>query len=380
MTGAGARVRVAIDAVPLLDTRTGVGRFVDETTKRLAGEPSLDLIAYGWPLGGRDALRRVLPPGVRAARLPMVGPPQRAAWRRVAFPPIEMWTGAVDVVHGPNFVVPPSWRGAELVTVHDLTVLRHPELCTNDTLEFPSLLRRSLRRGAWVHTVSRFVGDEVIDMLGVPAERVVVIPNGVTTAPAGDAARGVALATSERYILAIGTVEPRKDLPRLVAAFDSIADDHRDVKLVVAGPEGWGAEQFRMAARRAAHRDRIVRLGWVTDADRNALLRGATVFAYPSLYEGFGLPPLEAMSAGVPVVTTDTGGITEVVGDAAILVPPGDTDALADGLAKVLADASLAEDLRARGRTNIERFSWDRTARELATLYHRLAEAERGTA
>lgn len=373
MDGAGARVRVAIDAVPLLDTRTGVGRFVGETTTRLAGDPTLDLVAYGWPLGGKDALRGVLPPGVRVARLPMVGPPQRAAWRRVAFPPIEMWTGAVDVVHGPNFVVPPSWRGAEVVTVHDLTVLRHPELCTTDTLEFPPLLERSLRRGAWVHTVSRFVGDEVIDMLGVPSERVVVIPNGVTAAPPGDAARGIELATSERYILAVGTIEPRKDFPRLVTAFDRIADDHDDVKLVVAGPEGWGADQFRMAVRRAKHGDRVIRLGWVTDADRNALLRGATVFAYPSLYEGFGLPPLEAMSADVPVVTTDTGGITEVVGDAAILVPPGDTDALADGLTKVLADASLADDLRARGRTNIERFSWDRTATELAALYHRLA-------
>ena len=366
---------MAIDAVPLLDTRTGVGRFVDETTTRLAGDPTLDLVAYGWPLGGKDALRGVLPPGVRTARLPMAGPPLRAAWRRVSFPPIEMWTGAVDVVHGPNFVVPPSWRGTELVTVHDLTVLRHPELCTTDTLEFPSLLRRSLRRGAFVHTVSRFVGNEVIEMLGVPSDRVVVIPNGVTAAPPGDAERGISLATSDRYILAIGTIEPRKDLPRLVTAFDRIADDHDDVKLVVAGPEGWGAEQFRIAVRKAKHRERVVRLGWVTDADRNALLRGATLFAYPSLYEGFGLPPLEAMSAGVPVVTTDTGGITEVVGDAAVLVAPGDTDALADGLAKVLADSTLADDLRSRGLANLERFSWDRTATELAALYRRLADA-----
>jgi glycosyltransferase involved in cell wall biosynthesis len=281
----------------------------------------------------------------------------------------------VDVVHGPNFVVPPAWRARELVTVHDLTVMRHPELCTDDTLEFPHLLRRALRRGAWVHTVSDFVRDEVIDLLSVPPDRVVVIPNGVTAAPPGDAARGRTLATSERYILAIGTIEPRKDFPRLVDAFDRLAADQPDVKLVVAGPEGWGAEQFRRTVRRADHRDRVVRLGWVTDADRNALLRGATVFAYPSLYEGFGLPPLEAMSAEVPVVTTRTGGITEVVGDAAVLVPPGDTEALAAGLAKVLADEGLADDLRARGTANLARFSWDRTAAELGALYHRLAES-----
>lgn len=370
-----ARVRVAIDAVPLLDTRTGVGRFVDETTSRLAVDPTLALVAYGWPLGGKDAMRAALPAGIATGRLPMAGPPLRAAWRRMSAPPIEMWTGRVDVVHGPNFVVPPAWRARELVTVHDLTVLRHPELCTDDTLEFPSLLRRALRRGAWVHTVSHFVRDEVIDLLGVPPDRVVVIPNGVTAAPPGDSARGRTLAQSERYILAIGTIEPRKDFPRLVDAFDRLAADQPDVKLVVAGPEGWGADEFRRAVRRAEHRDRVIRLGWVTDADRNALLRGAAVFAYPSLYEGFGLPPLEAMSAGVPVVTTRAGGITEVVGDAAELVPPGDTDALATGLARVLADDGRADDLRARGTANLARFSWDRTANELGALYHRLAES-----
>jgi len=369
----GSRLRVAIDSVPLLDTRTGVGRFVDETLTRLSRDPTIELVAYGWPLGGKAALQAALPAGVRSARFPMAGPPLRAAWRRLDFPPIEMWSGRVDVVHGPNFVVPPAWRAAELVTVHDLTVLKHPEFCTTDTLEFPSLLQRALRRGAWVHTVSQFVADEVIEMLGVPDERVVVIPNGVTAAPDADASRGRELATTDRYILAVGTIEPRKGLPVLIAAFDRIAAEHDDVKLVVAGPDGWGATDLRVALRRAENRNRIVRLGWVSEPDRNALLRGAAVFAYPSLYEGFGLPPLEAMSAGVPVVTTRAGGITEVVGDAAMVVPPGDVDMLADALSKVLADPSLATDLRTRGRLNIERFSWDRTVGQLASLYRRMA-------
>lgn len=366
-------MRVAVDAVPLLDTRTGVGRFVDETLSRLATDPGLDLVAYGWPLGGRDAMAAVLPPGVRSARLPMVGPPLRAAWRRVDLPPIELWTGAVDVVHGPNFVVPPAWRARELVTVHDLTMVRHPELCTEDTLEFPSLLRRALRRGAWVHTVSEYVREEVIETLGAVPSRVVCIPNGVTLHHGGTAARGHQLAGADRYVLALGTVEPRKDLPRLVAAFDDVASGDGDLRLVVAGPDGWGAAALRAAVSRAAHRDRIVRLGWVSDDDRASLLCGATVFAYPSLYEGFGLPPLEAMAADVPVVTTRTGGITEVVADAAVVVEPGDTAALADGLRRVLDDAALAARLREAGHRNLERFSWDRTAEELAGLYRRIA-------
>jgi glycosyltransferase involved in cell wall biosynthesis len=320
-------------------------------------------------------MRAAVPLGVDVARFPMVGPPMRAAWRRVSAPPIELWTGRVDVVHGPNFVVPPAWMAGRLVTVHDVTMLNHPELCTEDTLEFPSLLQRALDRGAWVHTVSEFVRGEVIDRLRVPPARVVAIPNGVTPAPPGDASRGRSLAKSERYLLAIGTIEPRKDFPRLVDAFDRVAATHGDVTLVIAGPDGWGSDALRAAARRARHRDRIVRLGWVTDEDRNALLRGASVFVYPSIYEGFGLPPLEAMSAGAPVVTTRAGGITEVVGDAAVLIDPGDTDALAEAIARVLDDATLADDLRARGFANVERFSWDRTARDLAALYRQIAQA-----
>lgn len=376
-TVSSARVplRVAIDAVPLLDTRTGVGRFVDETVRRLAADTSLSLVAYGYPIGGKARMRATVPPGVAVAHLPMVGPPMRAAWRRVDAPPIELFTGRVDVVHGPNFVVPPAWTARRLVTVHDLTMLNHPELCTDDTLEFPSLLQRAVDRGAWVHTVSEFVRHEVIDRLRVPPARVVAIPNGVTPAPPGDASRGRTLATSDRYVLAIGTIEPRKDFPRLVAAFDRIAGSHDDVTLVIAGPDGWGSDALRAAVRRSHHRDRIVRLGWVTDDDRNALLRGASVFVYPSIYEGFGLPPLEAMSAGAPVVTTRAGGITEVAGDAAMLIEPGDTEALAEAIDGVLADPALAEDLRTRGFANIERFSWDRTARDLAALYHRIAQA-----
>jgi glycosyltransferase involved in cell wall biosynthesis len=371
-------LRVALDAVPLLDHPTGVGRFVGEVVARLAPRDDLDLVAYGWPIGGRNRMQAAVPEGVATARWPMVGPPQRALWRRCDLPPVELWTGPVDVVHGPNFVVPPARRAAEVVTVHDVTIVRHPELCTSDTLQFPPLIQRAIRRGAWVHTVSEFVAGEVVELLGVPAERVVAIPNGVTRPAvlsgtpeaAAEAARGRALARAERYVLAVGTVEPRKDLPGLVAAFDAVAATDPDLALVIVGPDGWGADALTAAIHRAAHRHRILRLGWASDADRAALLRGASVLAYPSLYEGFGLPPLEAMAAGTPVVTTDCGAIPEVVGDAAVIVPGGDVDALAGGLAAVLGDEALADDLRARGAERVDRYPWDATADRLAQLYH----------
>jgi glycosyltransferase involved in cell wall biosynthesis len=368
-------LRVAVDAVPLIDTRTGVGRFVDEITSRLARRPDVRLTAYGWAPGGREAMAAAVPAGVRIARLPMAGPQFRFLWRWVPFPPIEVVTGPVDVVHGPNFVVPPAWRAAELVTVHDLTILRYPELCTPDTLQFPPLLRRSLRRGAWVHTVSEHVAAEVVEILGADPARVVAIPNGVTPVPEGDPAEGHRLAGGDRYVLALGMVEPRKDLPRLVAAFDELAGDDPDLRLVIAGPRGWGAGPLDAAVTTARHRDRIVRTGYVTEHDRAALLRGAAAYAYPSVYEGFGLPPVEAMTAGTPVVATAAGAIPEVVGDAAVLVAPRDAAALAEGLHRVLHDEALADELRRRGTARAARYSWDRTAERLADLYHRVAAA-----
>jgi glycosyltransferase involved in cell wall biosynthesis len=172
--------------------------------------------------------------------------------------------------------------------------------------------------------------------------------------------------------LAIGTVEPRKNLAGLVAAFDQVADDDDEVRLVLAGGDGWGAHNLDDAIASARHRTRIVRLGRVADETRADLLTGATALAYPSRYEGFGLPPLEAMSVGVPVLTTRVGAIPEVVGDAALLVEP-EADDLASGLARILADDALRSALVERGHARVARYSWDACATGLAELYATIA-------
>jgi alpha-1,3-rhamnosyl/mannosyltransferase len=166
-------------------------------------------------------------------------------------------------------------------------------------------------------------------------------------------------------------VEPRKDLPNLVRAFDAVAAAHPELELVIAGPTGWGEERLHAAVAQATHRTRIRRIGWV--ADRDQLLEGAAVFAYPSIYEGFGLPPLEAMAAGVPVVTTRAGAIPEVVGDAALLVPVGDADALAAGLERALTDEEERRRLIDAGGRRVARYGWDRAGRAMVELYQRLA-------
>ena len=172
-------------------------------------------------------------------------------------------------------------------------------------------------------------------------------------------------------MLALGTVEPRKNLPRLVAAFDRVAAHDPALRLVVAGPDGWGTDAFGAAVGAAAHGDRVVRLGYVTDADRRDLLAGARVLAYPSLDEGFGHPPLEAMGAGTPVVAARAGALPEVLGTAALLPDPRSVDAIADALRAALTDDDVRARLVAAGHERARHYSWSRTADELVALYQR---------
>lgn len=296
----------------------------------------------------------------------------RELWARGAsWPRAEHWTGPVDVVHALNYVAPPA-RVPVIVMVHDLTFVRFPELCTPDTLRYGGLVRRAVRDGAVIHTPSEFVAGEVRDEFGVEPDRVVAIHSGLPAVTGGTAAAGAALAGGSRYVLALGTVEPRKNLPGLVRAFSAIAAEDHEVRLVVAGPDGWDQEQFAAAVARSPSRDRIVRLGYVTSEARRDLLAGATVFAYPSRYEGFGLPPLEAMAVGVPVVAGRAGALPEVLGDAALLVDPADDGELARALTGLLSDQSARDDLVVRGRARAARYTWNATAARVAELYRSL--------
>jgi len=301
--------------------------------------------------------------------------PLHALWARGDVPPVEWFIGGADVVHGTNFVVPPTGHAAAVVSVHDLTPLRHPELCNAATLAYPGLIRRALGRGAWVHADSAFVAGEVIEAFGADPARVRVVAPGIPDLPPvtdAEAARTLGRLLppgTGRFCLAVGTAEPRKDLPGLVRAFGEVAARHGDVSLVLAGPPGWGEEALASAVAASPARARIVRTGWVEAPDLAALLARATVLAYPSLYEGFGFPPLQAMRAGVPVVASRAGSLPEVLGDGALMVEPGDHDALVDALDSCLADEALRAKLIAAGAAWSARFSWEGCGAGLEDLY-----------
>ncbi len=364
-------MRIALDATPLLAPHTGVGVFVKGLLTAL---PSIaccdDVRGYALTSRGHRQLDRLLPARVTKIGRPVPARLVRQTWRRFDHPTAATMLGRADVVHGTNYVVPPARRALEVLTVHDLTFVHYPEMCEPVILELPGLIRRAINRGAVVHTPSRFMADEVCDWLSIGSDRVFTVAHGLdrpALEPGGDAKQPVG---GRRYVVAVGTVEPRKDLPGLVAAFDLIADDHPDVDLVIAGPDGWGAEALSGAIALSPWPGRIRRLGWVSDAQRRALLAGATVMAYPSRYEGFGFPPLEALAVGTPVVATTAGSLPEVLGDTARLVPPGDVDALARALSVVLS--GQAGQVGDDARQWVAGYTWERCATEMRANYARL--------
>lgn len=367
-------MRIAVDATSLLADRTGVGNFTDALLRGLAARDDIEVTAFPVSWRGRNALRDVAPPGVQVVTPPLPARVLRGAWRRFGRPRIEWAIGSHDVVHGPNFVVPPA-RAARVMTVHDLTPVRFPELCHRDTLVYPELIRRAADDGAWVHTDSDAVRAEVIDLLGLDADRVVSVPLGFTSMAGGDAERGRALAGERPFALAVGTVEPRKDLPALLVAIDTLAGAGTEVPLVHVGVDGWGTDAFERAWAQMARPELVTRLGRLPDAELRDLYAAARLVAYPSVYEGFGLPVLEAMSAGVPVVSTTVPAIEEIAGSAALLVPVGDTTALATAVGEVWTDDDLRHRLIEHGYSRSARYSWKRCLDGMVDMYDSVADA-----
>lgn len=352
-------MRLAVDATPLLGPRSGVGRYVAGVLTGLAqlpGAPVPALTAF--------SVRGRLPADVpgRPARLRAPARLLHRLWARAPVPPVELLSGPADVFHAGNFVLPPSWRARGVVTVHDLAYLRYPETVTPAVRAYARLVPDSLRRAALVVTVSAAVRDELCAEYALDPAAVVVAPNGVDddwarAAPPGAEDR-LRLGLPERYLLFVGNAEPRKGLPVLVRAHAAARASDRDVPpLVVVGPPGWGDAWGGEALDR---RD-VVRLGYLPDTDLRRVVRGATAVCLPSRYEGFGLPVLEGLACGRPVVASDLPAHREVAGRLATLLPVGDADAWAHALVRVSGNEEDAASARLR-QEHATAFTWRRSA------------------
>lgn len=340
--------RVAFDAGPLLDPPTGVGRYARELARTLeALGVDLRRYAVAWRGARDDSIARWRVPA-RVAQ---------AVWRRAGRPSIERLTGPVDVVHGTNFTLPALGGAAGVVTVHDLSFLRDDTFPGGRRLR--ALVPDAIRRARRVVVPTEAIAAEVAGLYALARDRLVVAREGVSpvfygAAPLADGALA-RLGVARPFALAVGTVEPRKNLARLLQAWGRVAGSELGGwTLALAGPAGWGPALPPTPG--------VVPVGWVGDETLPGLLAAAEVFCYPSLYEGFGLPPLEAMAAGTPALVGRYSAAEEVVGDAALLVSPTDVDEIGDGLVRLVRDEASRRRLMRAGRARAAGFTWERTA------------------
>ncbi|MCU1392361.1 MAG: putative glycosyltransferase [Ilumatobacteraceae bacterium] len=361
-------VTVAVDAGPLLGQITGIGAAVGQMIASLDARDDVALRPYALSFRGtlQDGMTRLPLPAMVAQRL----------WSRAGHPRLDHWLRPAQVLHGTNYVVGPS-RLPRLVTVYDCWFLRNPAHAAPDVARAGDVLRRAVATGALVHASSHATADAVRELLHT--DRVEVVPLAALPLTATTGSTPIsdpAIAGGAPFVLAIGTLERRKNLPRLVAAFGAIAAAHPALHLVLAGGDGddIGAVDTAIAALTADGRARVVRTGRVDNATKRWLLEHARLLAYPSLDEGFGFPLLEAMQHDLPIVASDRGSIPEVAGDAALQVGADDVDALAAAIDTLVTDDEVRSRLVRAGHERLSVYSWPDTARQLAALHHRLAE------
>jgi glycosyltransferase involved in cell wall biosynthesis len=373
-------VRVGFNALLLSGQagyrRSGIGRYLERLLAELpATLGDGQLVVYA----GRGMVKAHLGASCswHRAWFPADNPALRVAWEHAVLP-IVARRDRLDLFHGTMNVLPRRLPCPGIVTIHDLAFLRWPEQVPARRHRYLSAgVRDAARRAARIVAVSESTRADVVELMGVDPDRVAVTHLGVDPRfrPPGDGERA---AFRERkrivrpYVLAVGNLEPRKNLPALLRAFALLAPDVPH-DLVLVGAEGWltGEIHATLAALRLG--DRVRMTGFVGDDELIAWYGAADLFVYPSLYEGFGLPVVEAMACGVPVVTSNVSSLPEVAGDAAVTVGPRDDDAIADGMRRVLTDAALANDLRRRGWRRAAEFTWGRTAAQTVAVYREVA-------
>ncbi len=363
-------MRIAIDVTTLRGRISGVGyytaRIVEHLAEALGSEGSevseLLLLSNG-------PVDRALPVGARA--VPGFRFPIRSVWMQFLLP-LLLRRLRPDLVHYTNYLAPAVSPGPYVVSVHDMSLTRTPEHHTlKKRLLTASLVPRVARRARLILTPSLATSRDVVEDLGLPADRVVSIPYAAAEMFRPVAERPPYPGLDRPYFLFVGTIEPRKNLVRLLNAFAEFARDVPGVNLVLSGQRGWKCEEIYARAKEKDVADRIVFLDYVDEATLPSLYSHALACVYPSLFEGFGFPVVEAMSCGTPVLTSNTTSLGEIGTGAALLVNPFDTQALANGLRSLARDPALREDLRTRGFARAATFSWQETGRRTIEAYQK---------
>lgn len=392
MTPAGIDLILGVDSInaPI----TGIGRYALELARGLPQHPAINRVRYfalrGWvPLqglleaeSGASAQAASLRPSLRT----------RLAGNRVAvrvyhalIPQLQRWQLRAEqgaIYHSPNYFLPP-FPGRTVATIHDLSHHLHPQFHPAARIDYMrSALPDCLRRADHLITDAESVRQELVEHFGYPAERITAISLGASPSfrPHSPQEASARIAQwdlqPQGYGLYVGTIEPRKNLDRLLTAYEALPQALRQrYPLVLAGGSGWRSEHTHQRIARAASAGWLRYLRYVSQEDLPALYAGARVFVYPSLYEGFGLPVLEAMASGLPVITSNCSSLPEVVGSAALQVHPEDVTALAQAIARALQDDPWRVHARAAGLQRSRQFSWQRCVEQTVQTYQRIQKS-----
>lgn len=366
--------RVSFELQSCCGRRSGIGLYAYELSRRM--HDTDDILFFGQVfnfLGRNDnsASLSGIQMSVHESRMMPYGF-YRRIWNLLPFP-YEMITGGhADLSVFFNYVIPPRISGKVVNTIYDMTYLRYPETMNTKNLQrITEGIQRSVERSDRIVTISAFSQREIMELLHLSEKMVTVIPcaPSLTKNTSDFAKTALKYGITKPYVLYVGTIEPRKNLARLIRAFDLLKRETGIThQLLMAGGEGWNNEEIHREAERAAYSRDIHFIGYVSAEEKNALYQHAAVMVFPSLYEGFGMPPLEAMYWDCPVVCADTASLPEVTGNAACLVNPLDETEIAQGMWNVISNETYAQTLVQKGKARLKEYTWDASACKLMHL------------
>lgn len=380
-------MRIAFDYTAAIRQGAGIGTYVRNLMAAMLAQDSHN--HYTLLTSGRPSAERPFPIAENARGRSLFVPDRylNILWYRwrLPIPPAGLFTGPVDIYHSPDFALPPlSKRVRKVVTVHDLAFLEHPEYAVPSLAAYlKKVVPEAVAAADVVATVSHEVGRTLKEHFQTPDEKLTVVPNGINahfrriSDPVLLNATRYKFGLKQPLVLGVGTLEPRKNHKGLIKAFyEAQKKKNGPAMLAIAGGEGWLYEETRELVARLKIGHKVRFLGRVSDFELVTLYSLADVFAFPSFFEGFGIPPVEAMACGAPVITSNTSSLPEVAGDAALLVDPHDTNALANAIHRVLGDEQLREGLRLKGYQRARLFTWEESARKMLDIYQRLYDGE----
>lgn len=369
-------MKICIDIQSAITQRTGIGRYTRALVEALGAETGTDTLRLFY----FDFQRRGIPfpvPGAeqRAVRW-IPGKLVQQAWKTADWPPFDWLAGRADIYHFPNFTLPSLGCGKGVVTIHDMSFLRYPGFAEARNQRYlATTIRRTVARADAIITDSEFSAAEIQTYLPVEASRLWPIHLGIATdlrapdQPTVETCRK-RLGLDRPYLLTVGTLEPRKNIPFLVEVFEKLQSF--DGLLVIAGMPGWKYEPILERFRSSPAADRIRYLRYVPECDLPALYAGAELLVFPSFYEGFGFPPLEAMACGCPVVTSAGGSLPEIVGNAAPIIQGFNADEWVEQIHRILADSTGRATRIRRGIEWVKQFTWAETARRTWEVYRKV--------